>query len=282
MKRKNINIKIFIIGVIVLFAILMAITAHFLDDKKELNFFEKTIKDSVTFVEKILYAPIGFVKEKVEMFTETKDLYKKYTKLKEKVEKTDLYYAQIEELQKEVTELKSTLDLNATLSEYSYVNATVVNRNIGYWYNTLVIDKGSKNGIKEGDAVITNQGLIGKIINISNFSSTVKLLTSDDVSNKISIKITSDDGKHYGLLIGYDTKENLYKIEGITDSDKIEEGDIVSTTGLTDYFPSGILIGTVSKVVKDEYDLNSIIEVNPSVSFNDISIVTVLNRKAEK
>ena len=282
MKRKNINIKIFIIGVIVLFAILMAITAHSLDDKKELNFFEKTIKDSVTFVEKILYAPIGFVKEKVEMFTETKDLYKKYTKLKEKVEKTDLYYAQIEELQKEVTELKSTLDLNATLSEYSYVNATVVNRNIGYWYNTLVIDKGSKNGIKEGDAVITNQGLIGKIINVSNFSSTVKLLTSDDVSNKISIKITSDDGKHYGLLIGYDIKENIYKIEGITDSDKIEEGDIVSTTGLTDYFPSGILIGTVSKVVKDEYDLNSIIEVNPSVSFNDISIVTVLNRKAEK
>ena len=282
MKRKNINIKIFVIGVIVLFAILMAITAHSLDDKKELNFFEKTIKDSVTFVEKILYAPIGFVKEKVEMFSETKDLYKKYTKLKEKVEKTDLYYAQIEELQKEVTELKSTLDLNATLSEYSYVNATVVNRNIGYWYNTLVIDKGSKNGIKEGDAVITNQGLIGKIINVSNFSSTVKLLTSDDVSNKISIKITSDDGKHYGLLIGYDIKENIYKIEGITDSDKIEEGDIVSTTGLTDYFPSGILIGTVSKVVKDEYDLNSIIEVNPSVKFDDISIVTVLNRKAEE
>lgn len=282
MKRKNINIKFLVIGVIVLFIILMTVTAHSLDDKKELNFFEKTIKDSVTFVEKILYAPIGFVKEKVEMLSETKDLYKKYTKLKEKVEKTDLYYTQIEELQKEVTELKSTLDLNATLSEYSYVNATVVNRNIGYWYNSLVIDKGSKNGIKEGDAVITNQGLIGKIINVSNFSSTVKLLTSDDVSNKISIKITSDDGKHYGLLIGYDIKENIYKIEGITDSNKIEEGDIVSTTGLTDYFPSGILIGTVSKVVKDEYDLNSIIEVEPSVTFDDISIVTILNRKVEE
>ena len=56
---------------------------------------------------------------------------------------------------------------------------------------------------------------------------------------------------------------------------------MVTTTGLTDYFPSGILIGHVSKVVKDEYDLNSIIEVTPSVSFNDVSIVTVLNRKAE-
>ena len=204
LKRKNINIKFFVIGIIILFVILMAITAHSLDEDKELNFFEKTIKDSVTFVEKILYAPIGFVKEKVEMFSETKDLYKKYTKLKEKVEKTNLYYAQIEELQKEVTELKSTLELNSTLSEYSYVNATVVNRNVGYWYNTFVIDKGSKNGVKEGDAVITNKGLIGKIINVSNFSSTVKLLTSDEINNKISIKISSDDNKHYGLLIGYD------------------------------------------------------------------------------
>lgn len=282
MKRKNINMKFFVIGIILLFVILMGITAHSLDDEKELNFFEKTIKDSVTFVEKIFYAPIGFVKEKIEMFTETKDLYKKYTKLKEKVEKTDLYYAQIEELQKEVTELKSILELNSTLSEYSYVNATVVNRNVGYWYNTFTIDKGSKNGVNEGDAVIISGGLIGKIIKVSNFSSTVKLLTSDEINNKISIKIKSDNGKYYGLLIGYDAFNNVYKIEGITDSNKIKEGDMVTTTGLTDYFPSGILIGYVSRVVKDEYDLNSIIEVTPSVSFDDISIVTILNRKAEE
>lgn len=282
MKRKNVNIKYFVIGIIVLFIILMGITAHSLDEDRKLNFFEKTIKDSVTFVEKIFYAPIGFVKEKVEMFTETKDLYKKYTKLKEKVEKTDLYYAQIEELQKEVTELKSALELNSTLSEYSYINATVVNRNVGYWYNTFTIDKGSKNGVKEGDAVITNEGLIGKIVNVSNFSSTVKLLTSDEISNKISIKIISGDKKYYGLLVGYDVDKNIYRVEGITESDKIKEGDIVTTTGLTDYFPSGILIGHVAKIVKDEYDLNSIIEITPSVSFNDISIVTILNRKAEE
>ena len=282
MKKKNINIKFVIIGIIILFVILMAITARSLDDKKELNFFEKTIKDSVTFVQKIFYAPIGFVKEKVEMFSETKDLYKKYAKLKEKVEKTDLYYAQIEELQKEVTELKSTLELNSTLSEYSYVNATVVNRNIGYWYNTLTIDKGSKNGVNIGDAVITNQGLIGKITRVSNFSSTVKLLTSDEINNKISIKITSDDKKQYGLLVGYDINSNAYKIEGITDSNKIKKGDMVTTTGLTDYFPSGILIGYVSNIVKDEYDLNSIIEVTPSVLFDDTSIVTILNRKVKE
>lgn len=282
MKRKNGKLKYIIIGVIVLFAILLGVTSHFIDEDKDLNFFEKTIKDTGTYIQKIFYTPIGFVKDKVEMISETKDLYKKYTELKEKVEKTDLYYAQIEELQKEVTELKSTLELNATLSEYTYVNATVINRNIGYWYNNLTIDKGSKNGIKKGDAVITPNGLIGKIVSVSNFSSSVKLLTSDEISNKISVKISSNDTYHYGLLIGYDKEFNIYKIEGITNSDNIKEGDLVTTTGLTDYFPSGILIGKVSKVVKDEYDLNSIVEVTPSVNFEDISTVTVLNRKANE
>jgi len=183
-------------------------------------------------------------------------------------------------LQKEITELKSILELNATLSEYTYINATAINRNIGYWYNNITIDKGSKNGIKKGDAVITSNGLIGKITSVSNFSSTVKLLTSDEISNKISVKINSNDEYLYGLLIGYDKEYNIYKIEGITNSDNIKEGDLVTTTGLTDYFPSGILIGKVSRLVKDEYDLNSIVEVTPTVNFEDINIVTVLNRKA--
>lgn len=282
MKKQNNKLKYIIISIIVIFAILLGITSRSLDEKRNLNFFEKAVKDTTTFVQKIFYTPIKFVKEKVEMIDETKDLYKKYTDLKEKVEKTDLYYAQIQELQKEVAELKSVTELNSTLSEYTYVNATVINRNIGYWYNSLTIDKGSKNGIKQGDAVITSNGLIGKIINVSNFSSTVKLLTTDEISNKISVKINSNDKYLYGLLIGYDKEQNIYSIEGITDSDSVKEGDLVTTTGLTDYFPSGILIGRVSRVVKDEYDLNSIVEVTPSVKFENISIVTILNRKANE
>lgn len=280
MKKQNKKAKYIIISSVILFLVLLGITSNIIHDDRNLNFFEKTLKDTSTFIQKIFYAPIGFVKNKVEMYIETKDLYKKYTELREKVEKTDLYYAQIKELQKEVTDLKSTLKLNATLSEYNYINATVVNRNIGYWYNTLNIDKGTKNGIKKGDAVITSEGLIGKITNVSNFSSSVKLMTTDEISNKISVKINSGDKYLYGLLIGYDKNYNIYKIEGITESNLVKEGDLVTTTGLTDYFPSGILIGRVSRVIKDEYDLNSIVEVIPSVNFENISVVTVLNRKA--
>lgn len=282
-KMKKKKTKYVVILIIVIFLSLLGITSHTINKEKDLNFFEKTLTDTTTFIEKIFYAPIGYIKEKIKINKETKKMYKEYDKLKKKVEKTDLYYNQIKELQKEVTDLKSTLELNSTLSEYTYVNATVVNRNIGYWYNLLKIDKGSKNGIKKGDAVITPEGLIGKITNVSNFSSSVKLMTTDEISNKISVKIEIDDDKYlYGLLIGYDKDKKVYKIEGITDSNSVEINAAVTTTGLTDYFPSGILIGKVSKVVKDEYDLNSIVEVTPSVDFENISIVTVLNRKASE
>ena len=277
--KKN-NVRYVIISIVLIIVILIGLSS-INNDNKPLKFFSKSIHDTGTYISKIFYSPIKFVKDKIGETDEKKDLYKKYTKLKEKVEKTDLYYAEIKELQKEVSELKSTLELNSTLSEYTYVNATVVNRDMSGWYNTLNIDKGSKSGIKDGDAVIINSGLVGKIIKVSNFSSTVKLLTTDEINNKISIKISNDDD-YYGLLIGYDKEKNVYKIEGITESDKISKGNMVTTTGLTDYFPSGILIGHVSNIVKDEYDLNSIIEVVPSVNFDNISIVTVLNRKAKE
>lgn len=278
MKRKrNSKIKIVVLIVIIM-SVLLALSSHAIDEEKKLNFFEKAIKDSGVFIEKTFFIPVDFVKNKVNVILEADKIYNKYYKLKKKVEKTDLYYSQIKELQKENNELKSQLELNNTLSEYTYVNATVVSRNIGYWYNTITIDKGKKNNVRLGDAVITNNGLIGKISSVSNFSSTVKLLTSDEIFNKISIKIEHEDEYYYGLLIGYDVDLNVYKIEGVVESNKIKEGDIVTTTGLTDYFPSGILIGKVNRVVMDEYDLNSIVQVTPSVNFKDISIVSVLNR----
>ena len=83
------------------------------------------------------------------------------------------------------------------------------------------------------------------------------------------------------MLVGYDSIKDVYKIEGVSDINDIKEGLDVTTTGLTDYFPSGILIGNVSSIIKDEYDLTAIIEVTPSVDFNNINIVTVLKRKTK-
>ena len=277
-KRKK---KYIIIGIIIGICFLFGITSHFIDDNKKLNVFERIIKDTTTFVEKVVGYPFKAVKKEIDVHNKSKKMYNKYNKLKEKVDKIDSYEARIIELENMIDDLKKELDLNATLTEYTYVNATVISRNRNYYFNDLTIDKGLKNGVNNGDAVITSTGLIGKIVSASNYSSTVKLLTSYDIKNKISIKIINDDDSYYGLLTSYDSKKNIYKIEGVSDIDKVEVGYMVTTTGLTDNFPSGLLIGKVSKIVKDEYDLTAIVEVTPSTNFNDINIVTVLNREAD-
>ena len=143
------------------------------------------------------------------------------------------------------------------------------------------INKGAKSGIKAGYAVVTDKGLIGKIVSVSNFTSTVKLLSTDASINKISVKIQLDDKSIYGLLSSYNKKNNTYLVEGISDNTEITNGAKVVTTGLTDAFPAGILIGEVKSVTKDRYELAKAVLVTPTVDFNDIDIVTVLDRDAK-
>ena len=240
-----------IILILVAILLIINIMSNFIRSDKELNIFEKTIKD----ISLLTHLP-----------------FKKEVTIREPI----YYEAELKELQKEITDLKEIIDLNSTLSEYDCINATVISSKS----DTIMVDKGSIDGVKRGSAVVVSSGLIGKVINVSNFTSTIRLLTNSDSKNKISVKIVNDD-YYYGLLVGYDKKSNIYKIEGIEQIDKINVGDMVTTTGLTDYFPGGLMIGKVSKIVKDEYDLTAIVEVIPSVNFNSISIVTILDRKTD-
>ena len=274
--------KYIVIIIILILGLMVFITAKKSRDGKKLNFLEKAIKDSVNFVEKIVYAPVDFVKDKIDLQNEKNKIYKKYKNIEKENIKENSYKATIDELNNEIKELKNLLDLNNITSDYNVINATVINRNINSWYNVLTIDKGSHDGIKEGYAATISEGLIGKIVGVSEFSSTVKLLTTDEISNKISIKINKEGKSIYGLLTNYDSKNNVYIIEGISDIDELEIGSYVTTTGLSELFPSGILVGTINKVTYDKYQLTKVVEVTPSVDFNNISYVSVLKREVKE
>lgn len=182
-----------------------------------------------------------------------------------------------EELEKEIKELKEMLNLSHVLSDKIVVRANIVGRNLGFFYETVTINKGTNDGIEEGMAVVTSEGLIGKTIHVSTFFSDVQLLTGQQMG-KISVKIKSGETYVYGLLVGYDSKKNVYKIEGISETMDVVVGEEVTTTGYGDVFPSGILIGKVSNITTDHFDLTKIIEVTPASNVQDFSVVSVLKR----
>ncbi|MBE6138550.1 MAG: rod shape-determining protein MreC [Firmicutes bacterium] len=277
-KKKFKNIKtVFIIGIAIC---LIGLSVFVVNIDRKTLVFESLIKDGYLFLGNLVNAPINFISNKIDEFNEQKRLYEDNLKLKNKVEQYDLLYAEKETLKKEIEELKRTLEINNLLSEKLVMNAVVVNRNIDYWREEITIDKGLKDGIVEGMPVITSQGLIGKIISVSNFNSVVRLLTSLNIM-KTSVKIQSGEEYIYGLMNGYNYKNNTYQIEGISRTDKLEIGDIVTTTGMGDIFPDGILVGTVVGVKADSYDLSVVVEVAPSVDFDNFTVVTVLKRNVD-
>lgn len=181
-----------------------------------------------------------------------------------------------ESLEKEIKELKETLDLNRTLTEYKPINATILSRNKSYWFNTLTIDKGTKSGIKKGMAVITKKGLIGKINKVYKNSSEIKLITSDDIKFKVSIAIKTNNQDNFAIMNGYDIEKGLIKATGIDKTTVINKGDEVLTSGLGELFPTGIFIGNVEEIESDKYNLSKTVYIKTKQDFSDIHYVTVL------
>lgn len=280
-KRKNMKNKYVYLSII-LIVVTVAFLSYTIKSDKKLNVFESLIKDTTLTVQKIFYTPIKSINNVVDDFFSLKDVLKENKILKSNIEKMESLEAENIELKQEINKLKQELNVDYVLSEYDYLNATVISRNSLYWYNNLTIDKGKNNGIEEGMVVINSTGLIGKIVNVSTFSSDVKLITTNDTNNKISVTVASGDKKLTGLINTYNYEEGYLKVEGISNTETVNIGDYVYTSGLGGVFPSGILIGRVENIVTDVYDLAKIINVKPSASFDDINYVTILKRPDNK
>lgn len=277
--RKKIEGKYIIIIVVILIILALALYVKTLKEDRKLNMVESLIKDSVVFVEKIILTPFNYVGNLIDDFSELRNVQEENDKLKTSIERVDAIETENIELRREIEALKKELSIDYVLTDYDYLNATVISRNIGYWYNTLTIDKGTNNGISEGMVVVNSTGLIGKIIKTTTFTSEVRLITTSDTNNKISVSISNGNGKINGLINRYDYENNFLEIEGISNTEEVKVGDYVYTSGLGGVFPSGILIGTVESITTDEYDLAKIINVKPSTDFNDINYVAILKRK---
>ena len=278
--KKKIDTKYIVLIIIGIIILLLTIFSFIIKDKRDLSAPERFLKDIFISVENVVLFPFRFISDEIEEFINLKDVYEENKVLKSNLDRYDLLYTQNQELKRQIEELKEEYGVETVLSEYEYIKSTVINRNLNYWYDTITIDKGTKAGITKDMAVITSKGLIGKIIKVTKNTSEVKLITSSNSNNKISVIVeTPNNTRLYGILTDYDNNKNTLSIEGISDNSTIDKGSIVYTSGLNDIFPSGILIGEVKNEKKDNYGLSKVVYVTPSNDMSDITYVTVLKRK---
>ena len=279
MKKKQTNPKHLIISLIAIIFIIIAVFSITLKKDRELNKVESLIKDTTVSISKIITIPFRFIIDKIDDYKLLISIRKKYQELLPEVSRIDSLKTENIELRRELESLKKELSIDYTLNEYSYLNATVIYRNVSTWYNTITVDKGTYNGVKEDMVVVNSQGLIGKVISTTTFTSDIRLITTKETDNKISITISNGENKINGLIKNYNYKTKYLEVEGVSNTETVRVGDYVYTSGLGEIFPSGILIGTVRDITTDEYDLAKIIDVTPIADFDDINFVAILKRK---
>lgn len=260
-KRRNNLSKYKIASLFIIIIILITISLNFNRKTTKIEIF---FKDTATIINKIIMYPFTSLNKEKNISHDESYLIQKNVN---------------ESLEKEIEELKQTLELNKTLTEYDIENATILSRNKSYWFNTMTIDKGKKDGIKKDMAVITSSGLIGKISKVYTSSSEIKLITSDDVNYKISVSIKINGIDNYAMLNGYNQEKNLLKVTGVSKTTDAKKGDIVTTSGLGELFPAGIYVGTVEEVTNDKYDLSKTVYIKITQDFNTIHYVTILKEK---
>ena len=279
--RKSISKKYVLLLVVVLIIVLLVIFSFTLKGDRKISRVESLVKDGLSYTEKIITYPFNYVKGRVDSYGKLKDVQENNDILETSIDRIDSIESENIELRRQIKALQEEIGIDYSLTDYEYLNATVISRNVGYWYNKITIDKGSYNGVSKDMVVISSKGLIGRVISTSTFTSDVRLITTSDTNNKISVHISNGTFNLYGVINGYDYNDNVLELEGISNTKDVNVGDYVYTSGLGGVFPSGILIGSVTSITTDSYDLAKIIKVKPANDFNDINYVSVLKRKSD-
>lgn len=182
---------------------------------------------------------------------------------------------EINDLKNEIKDLKELNEIDNLLTDKISINASIIKRSPNYWFNLITINKGSKDGIKKGYGVVSNKGLIGEVVVVNKSSSEVRLICSTS-ENYISAKFTYEDKEYFGIIKEYNLMKNeLYLENVIGEFNNIKDIDIV-TSGLSSNIPSGILIGKIIDIKKDEFNLSNTLIIKPSADFNDINLVRVV------
>ncbi len=168
--------------------------------------------------------------------------------LKQEIENSRLLAEQAQYVLKENQRLSALLQV-APQRRWKGVWAKVAYREPSQW-NTVTLDKGAKDGIVERSAVIGVEegqvGLAGVVVEVTETTSKVLLVRDEDFSAAVYL----ERGKETGLLVGDGPRP--IRIQYIPLQTHVEEGDNIYTSSTSSVFPSGIWVGKVSKVRKDD------------------------------
>ncbi|MBR2567741.1 MAG: rod shape-determining protein MreC [Paenibacillus sp.] len=270
----NKRLFILMVGLIVFIAI-MGFT---LGARGKVSWPEKFVHDTVTFVQKIFYKPASAISGFIDDVSKLKETYEENERLKVALahytRDKGVYNAYKAENERLKEDLKFTERQKQKSDPYEYRIAQVNSINVADPFNqTINIDLGESDGMRVGMPVISIDGVVGMISRVYQFTSTVELLTNmddkDPNSRSIAVTALGKENKSFGMIESYDQSEGMFLMTRIEEDDPLEKGDIIVSSDLGQYFPRGLVIGTVKSKEPGDFGLTYTAKIEPSASFEN-------------
>ncbi len=165
--------------------------------------------------------------------------------------------------------LNKLLEMKNTLHDPTMA-ASVIGEDGAPWFKTILIDRGEVDGLREGMAVVTSEGVVGQLVKVAAHSSRVLLLTD----NASAVAGVVQRSRARGVVKG--KGGGRCALEFALHDEDVKVGDMVVASGIGGVFPKGMPVGEVTMVKKGDFGIFQTIEVRPAVNITRIEEVLVL------
>ncbi len=251
--RKNKDIFLL---VLIIIAVVVIFLAH-LNSKKYNGILSGPIYSSIFFIYKITDYPLklsaNIFSNYIDLISVKKDnkmLLKQNNILKNKLYKLNIYKI-------ENGQLRKLLNLKKNIISKKTISAVITIHGIQSWFRSFYINKGQNSGIKVGEGIVSESGVIGRIIETGRYASKAIAITNPKCAFSVVDAKTGVVGIAKGIGNGY------LKIKFIFSTQKVNIGDTILTSGLGGVFTAGLPVGHIIKVTSKSYNIFKKIIVEP-------------------
>jgi len=263
---KNYRTVIFICAAVVAALILLSYSLKYASGT---GMVKKLVLEAAASVQIFFNIPVERTKSAWTRYIHLVGLEEDNRKLRQTVAELQAQLILYQEGRLEADRLRQLLSLQQEY-QHSFLAARVIGKEQGAFSRSLWINKGSAHGLKPGMPVMVSQGVIGRITDISWHNSKVMLLI--DQSSNVDALIQRTRAQ--GIVRGAGTRDCVMRY--VSKTQDVREGDLVLTSGLSNIFPRGLLIGRVSNVGRTDFGLFLQINVVPFANFASIEEVMVV------
>lgn len=220
-------------------------------------------------------AVAAWFNDKQNYYRDTTALLEENAALRKRIAKLEADLRQAEDDSKENEVLRDALELRKQRRELELESAMITERSVTNWTSSLTLNKGTSHGVESGDAVIDGTGsLVGVVREVGLNWCTVLTVVDTDTSLGAQVFRTKDlaiAAGNFSLM-----EQNRLRLEFLPAGCQLLSGDLVQTSGLGEYYPSGLVIGTVEDVLVDDSGAASYAILVPSADLAALTEVFVI------